>query len=436
MSRFYINWENTTLLRYDEMLNMLAPGTTIFQDIYVCVIQHTHFNPDYCDGAKIWDYDAAAQVVSAKNREEAEEEYLETYPEYVCITRLSNNEPVYYACQVDISIFSGWQICGRDHDILVRGIGCGCLHCPERACCVDALCQGGCDDYSCEYNDQGAERLDGVLNSYHSSHHNEFKFEYPDDRKKILHIGAELEVEGNWSDESKLADAVMDIVGENIATCERDGSLNCGFENITQPSTKSTLKQTLCKIAERCEEAGCFPDGSSHTGLHFHLDMSYLTGKDQGSWTGLRGDHTKLKAFSLVESLYQDCRMELIDRRDGEYEYCERQVPDSTLKIKDTLMKYEGIKSRQKNYQRYSLVNCNNSCTVELRFFHGELDTDYLKMAVDFAAAVAYLTKTLELEQLMSFTFQGLVKFTLKNSKQYPDLNKYLHDKKLLKAIK
>lgn len=176
------------------------------------------------------------------------------------------------------------------------------------------------------------------------------------------YYGFEIETEGNRSSSVYLVNSIGDLV-----VCEDDGSLNNGYEIISQPMTFECLEYLLPKFDEafkKIKENGQSSDGQATCGLHIHVSKSAFNDKN-----------AIMKAVAIV-SYFRD-NIEIFSRR-KENRYCTYD------KI---TYKEEDLKRLNKASVRHAAVNTKNLSnrkTIEFRTFSGTLDTLNLMASVEF----------------------------------------------------
>lgn len=196
-------------------------------------------------------------------------------------------------------------------------------------------------------------------------------FEKPDSRNALLHIGAEIEIDGGSRGlYSEHAEAFSKILNPDpfkpFAEFERDGSLHDGIETITAPTTWAGFKaKDLTSFYIYANAHGEF---NSRNGLHFHFDRAYFKTSNPDN---------ELKSAVLIDLMiykYFDFFATICRRPRGCFNYTYKKDGVHNL-----------LTASAKNSQRdHSMaVNQSGSSTIELRIFGG-----YIKTAADFFAAL------------------------------------------------
>ena len=213
----------------------------------------------------------------------------------------------------------------------------------------------------------------GIVRSYHDNPHKIFNRTSKDiltDNR--VYLGVELETECKYSEdiENYLYNEYSD--NESKLYLMEDGSLDHGFELISQPMTldyhhnfewQSILSDM---IDESCDSE------ASTCGLHVHISKKFYD------------DNTQIKIayfVNMFESFFT--RMA---RRDSRY-YC--QYKSKTL---------ESFSQSD----RYEAVNFRNSATIEFRIFRGTLSYPDFMSAIELTHAVCEFCKVVNNNVLLS----------------------------------
>jgi len=180
--------------------------------------------------------------------------------------------------------------------------------------------------------------------------------------KKHLLLGVELEVDGAGEDEEH-ARQVLTILNGNPysrrhAYCKHDGSLEAGFEIVSQPATINYhIKRIPWQQAfEYLLAQGYRSNDTSTCGLHVHFNCIFL-GDSQEEFLKAEG---KLLAF-FEENWEAIIRFSRRNRKQIE-RWCKRY---GHRDIKEAYNDNDGC--------RYYALNFQNSTTDEIRIFRGTL---------------------------------------------------------------
>jgi hypothetical protein len=227
----------------------------------------------------------------------------------------------------------------------------------------------------------------GVVHSYHYAK----GLKYNVDANKIT-FGWECEIDApcDWdcdfdtSSRDDLARDCIDYARDNkyalIHSYESDGSLNDGgVECVSAPLTINDIKRDDVKLQidfllRRAEELGFNFDDDNHAGFHVHIGRKSLCG----------GDFEISNAVGLlmgwaVTRLWDKGFKELSRRTNLEYTHLYNCDGDDGA----------GLNRTPANYDRYYVVNIQNSKTIELRVFNNARTYDDVCVAVDMCYMLA-----------------------------------------------
>ena len=238
-----------------------------------------------------------------------------------------------------------------------------------------------CPDCVQYYADEEEEEDNTVIQPYHSGHKNGLHFfEWPHEKaqNQQLYYGIELEVENiiKRYDIVTIAKETLQVLDTELWHCERDGSLTCGCEFISQPMTfgylhsprvepkiKSALALLSDKGARSYHTPGC--------GLHFHVSRAGLTPQ-------------AIVNLLVMTARFKDVVFKLSHRTEANFQRWSRaydEITELTPAIKsgtkDDTIPYD-------NFYRYYMINLTNRATVEFRFFRGTLNPDSFFGALHF----------------------------------------------------
>lgn len=315
--------------------------------------------------------------------------------EYVRYDDITSHDGDNYCTDCFDACFSGCSNCGqdvRDNDIIFDEIT---------------------EEYFCTYcyNELQNERT-SVIHPYHSNKRPELDFHRTtSDLPNPLYFGVELEIDGGGEDNDK-ARTILEDLGTEHAFAEHDGSLNNGFEIVTQPFTykyySETLSQNFSRAMTTAAELGYRSHDTTTCGLHVHVGRNGL-----GS-TPEERDDTITKIWLLMYRFR--CELILFSRRTkgnldrwaalpelkdlGETDYLEvlgSNLPDLKLKLKQN-----GVRDR------YKALNLRNSNTIEFRLFRGTLKHSTLTATLQFVHNLCAVAMALTGTDVLSITWEQL----------------------------
>lgn len=283
--------------------------------------------------------------------------------------------------------------------------------CPECGAIVrrEDLVYSDClDDYVCE--ECAANR--SVILSYHSDDRPELNFlhttcEFPNP----LYFGVELEIDGGGENGDK-AQTILNELGTNHAHAEHDGSLNEGFELVSQPFTMRYFNQTLseCYASAMATAAklGYRSHDTTTCGLHIHVGRQGLgnTADERDEtitklWILMYRFRSQLVALSRRELSKLDRWAKLPSLEDlGEMDFQDvrnTDLPDIKLKLKQ-----RGASNR------YRALNLTNEDTIEFRLFRGTLKHSTLTATLQLVHNLCALAMTMSGQDALTVTWDQL----------------------------
>lgn len=213
-----------------------------------------------------------------------------------------------------------------------------------------------------------------VIRSYHSSKRDQFPQadEWTEQRNRYL--GVELEVEAPNGNRDAIAARINDSINEGTygykAFFEQDGSLNNGFEIISQPMSLPKHSKLWSWLKDKSLTKGLKSHNTSTCGLHVHISRHSLSALQIG------------KIVAFVNAPENEDLIQAVARRYG-------QAATGYCRIKDKAK----IGSAHRSQDRYEAVNVSNSKTIEFRIFRGSLKYESVMAAIEFANAMVEFTK-------------------------------------------
>ena len=184
-------------------------------------------------------------------------------------------------------------------------------------------------------------------------------------------MGIELEIDCVHSNEyrQRLLNILDTIAGEHLYF-ERDGSLNNGFEIITQPHTVEAFHEVDWEsILRACRDNGYQSHDAGTCGLHVHFSREMF-----GADTETQDDNIS-KLIQFVDMHWDDI-VKCSRRTDSQLSnWARKKGTLSKKKIKEDV--------KYKNGGRYQAINNTNLHTVEFRFMRGTLNYKSFMACID-----------------------------------------------------
>lgn len=212
-----------------------------------------------------------------------------------------------------------------------------------------------------------------IIANYHSSK-NSFLLKI-DDWARIhnMFFGAELEVEVREGDRYDKATYLNELInggeiGKDVFF-ENDGSINHGFEIITQPMSLPAHRNLWSWVNNRNATKGLRSHMTDTCGLHVHVSRTELTGMQIA------------KMIAFVNDPDNEALIRAIARRYASG-YC---------KIKSK--KVDPDLSVMESTDRYEAINITPRKTIEFRIFKGSLNYKAIIAALEFTYSMCEFTK-------------------------------------------
>ena len=265
------------------------------------------------------------------------------------------------------------------------------------------------------------------IDSYHTmKEDNDYTFVGDNSRQDELYMGFELEVDevpagedsGDWEEDNEssvyecteeIANATPENLPEDFLHFEEDGSLESGFEMISQPASLSQHLTNLAphgfydRIGRICSSYGFTSHDNGRCGLHIHLDKAFF---------GKSLDSASAKLLFLFErhwdNLYKFSR-----RRSAHW--CHRYVENSGYRTRDArggqTVKLKEIIDDAKDHciDRYFAVNLSNDNTIEIRLWRGTLNRTTLLATFKLTARLAQLAKDTPAVKLAAMSWKDIL---------------------------
>lgn len=255
------------------------------------------------------------------------------------------------------------------------------------------------------------------IGDYHHTRAETF-YKLPSDTTN-RYIGFELEVEEKRGDKVKAAMNVLETLNHRFIECKHDGSLNDGFEIVSQPATYHYHLGVDYKSAF----AGLVRDGmESHNpgtcGLHFHVSKAFF-GEGETQYTNIA------KLIVMLDKLWEDIvrfsRRNYHDLNDWSKK---NPLPQkASLKTqadagdidRDTIE--EILYDNSGN--RYQAINITNRHTVEFRFMRGTLREKTFRASMEFVHLFTNYAVAHSMTECFSATWGDIFRTATSNFKEY-----------------
>lgn len=216
-----------------------------------------------------------------------------------------------------------------------------------------------------------------------------FKTEGEEITNESLYVGFELEVVNNnsyddiknWQIAEKLHNAINKEYcnDRNFIYFKTDGSVNHGFEIVSQPFTEKFFRKNY-KLFEKMlsilRDNNCTSHDNDCCGLHFHINKAFLQNK------------TNIDKLTLFTEYYKD-ELKVFSRR-AKYNYCQF-LSDNNNISKNVVCNLKYLEKNNTAYKtsRYLVVNVQPQNTVEIRVFRGTLKFETFMATTEFVYSLA-----------------------------------------------
>jgi hypothetical protein len=236
-----------------------------------------------------------------------------------------------------------------------------------------------------------------------------------EDRKKVLFLGVELEVESGdkCEDAEIVSNFFPHVEGNETAILKEDGSLDEGFEIVSCPATLDAHRALWEQFfKERGKHTSLKSHDTKTCGLHVHVSRAPLT------------EMQIAKIVLFVNARANTHFTESLARR-GANRYCQ-------IKFKNVpaIFRNGEIVS---NDDRYEAVNLQNSKTIEFRIFRGTLKPNTFFRSLEFVEALALYCAPAEVSLTRALHWEKFADWVLTDKARqarYVNLCAWLNDYK------
>ena len=201
-------------------------------------------------------------------------------------------------------------------------------------------------------------------------------------------MGFELETEKIDEDDDRAIDCaynVHQILGDEFVNTERDGSLNCGFETISQPATlqfHASMEDKYRTLMDNYREYGM--EGTTNCGMHVHFNRNYFTSEDN-----------LVNLFTIFNKFWDNI-VEFSRRNTEQIERWARKPDDD---VEEAIIE---------NENRYIAINLTNTNTIEFRIFASTTDYDTFMKTLTFVNNIVMFSKYATKEQIDDLSWEDL----------------------------
>lgn len=269
-----------------------------------------------------------------------------------------------------------------------------CDDCGARVHNDDIRYDDDTDYYYCEscYEHNITDR---AIHGYHHSHNYTTQFFGGVDNGKTLFMGVELEIDGGcYDDREDTAREMKECMPCNFITMEHDGSLDEGFENITQPATleyHTEIRPNYEKMFRVAKEYGFRSHNTSTCGYHIHFNRSFFEDKQ---------DENIAKLLYLVEKFWDEL-VKFSRRNYANLDRWAKKYDKTPNEVVNDMKAY--------NLDRYHAVNLTNRNTIEFRMFRGTLKSETFFATLQLVDTIVKYVKDHTNNDIQSLEFADLL---------------------------
>lgn len=206
-----------------------------------------------------------------------------------------------------------------------------------------------------------------VIGSYHGSksEHRPIKDEWSYAKHRWFGVELEVEIKDHAVDANDKARMLNELLNDGErgkrVFFERDGSLNNGFEIITQPMSLPAHRELWSWLRDRDACRHLLSHNTRTCGLHVHVNKDNLT---------------QLQIAKIVTFVNDPANEQLIRS-------IARRYAEGYCKIKQ-----KSFDSAHQSNDRYEAVNITSQKTIEFRVFKGSLKYESVLAAIEFCNAL------------------------------------------------
>ena len=173
--------------------------------------------------------------------------------------------------------------------------------------------------------------------------------------------------------------------------CKEDSSLSeYGMEVVTQPATPAYHMAGYNDVMLAAgKDYGATSHDNGNCGLHVHIDRGYFVATDI--------QYAADRAGYIMDCIFSNNEAQIVNFTRRRYSQLNRwaQLMNMGVCKTERSLSSKLAEYRSSKYTRYQAVNMDNSETIELRLFRGTLNHETYYATLEFAAALAYLTRAL-----------------------------------------
>lgn len=251
------------------------------------------------------------------------------------------------------------------------------------------------DDFSYDDDDDEYHHYDyspepQIIGNYHSSkrYHRPILDEWSLRANRFFGVELEVELRGDRVDRTGKARQLNDVINDgdigSRVFFENDGSLNSGFEIVSQPMSLPMHRDVWQWLNNKDAVANLRSHNTSTCGLHVHVSRAGLT---------------KLQIAKMVTFVNDPANEQLIRA-------IARRYAEGYCKIKE-----KKLGSAHYSSDRYEAINVTGEKTIEFRIFKGSLKYESVVAALEFCHSLVEFTRPCSEGDIKNLTMDHYMEF-------------------------
>ena len=261
-------------------------------------------------------------------------------------------------------------------------------------------------DYGISYLSQYRDNIEGIISSYHGTKVRQHLYGLKDGQSQssFKGFGFELEVDEHIWDACNEQSLINNITAHTILEqsgleedevyFETDGSLNNGFEIISQPHTVEAFyakKDAWCRMLEILDHATYKSHNGGCCGLHIHLSKTWFGNTETSQ------NYSIGKIYKFFDEYWDDL-LKASRRNSSSHFYCDKNSKcykdraerrgKATPHAWREQVKYDHD-TRHNGESHHHALNNSNYATFEIRLGRGTLNKASFFAWIDFVLTIA-----------------------------------------------
>ena len=274
---------------------------------------------------------------------------------------------------------------------------------------IDDMCYDEEEDVDVCYNcyNEATTRAELVKN-YHYYKSSYWQPRFYNNTSNDNLFGVELEVENKKQliTNNETVKKICEIDKDEVFVFESDGSLNNGFEIISNPCSLNywySKENELKEIFEKLSNSGFSSHDTTTCGLHIHFSRDYVD----------------TEIIGRILYLFEKFKNHLVMFSRRKIDNLNRWASFMNVDFKELSLDY--VKSNQDNCNRYKAVNLTNNKTIEIRIFKGTLKFESFMACIELVNNIVEMAKNMNDNEIINVeSFYNVIEYRkTKYLKQY-----------------